>query len=286
MIKTVSRMVEEVRLGTNQNVDVSSLPTNYEINKLDDAQDNVCDKLLVTDPYILATYFDLTLDGSWRYYIPDETPYDYENILMVADVTDNTTNPYITMATAWHDRLSVIDKPFLANKEPWNIIDNNIEFPNQPTSGTMRVWYTRRPVGFFYGTVGAGNTSTTVVFPATPTAGELIPKDDWYNGMKVYCAGQVRRITDYDRASATATITPAWTTTPTDSTTTVELISPLPDRYHKNIINDAIRIIKLVLDDDVINISRAIDEDDERMKGRMATRQKQSPEYIRHISRE
>jgi len=277
-------MLEELRIGALDNLDYSSLDSNFEINALDEAQNEVCDELLIADPYILANSFDLTLDGSWRYYIPDSIPFNYETILMVCDITSGTTDPMKTIATAWNDRLSIVDGTVPVDRQTWSIVDNYIEFPLQPISETMRVWYTRRPVGFLYGTVAANAGSTDITFPATVTAGEIIPENDYYNGMKVYVAGQIRRITDYVASTKVATITPAWTTTPTTSST-MELISPLPERYHSMIVNRAIRKVLLTYSDDDSQILRKIEEDNERMKKRMGKRQKQTPELVRKFDR-
>ena len=278
-------MLDDMRFAVTENIDYSSLPSNYEINKLDEAQDDLCDELLKVSPLILASYFDLTLDGSMRYYISDSIPYDYETILMITDIDDDANSPTKTVVTAWHDRLNVIDDTMVTDRIVWSIIDNNLELPNQETSGTLRVWYTRRPVGFFYGLVGAGSTTLTVTFPATPVMGELIPQNDYYNGMKVYVNGQIRRITDYVASTKVATITPAWTTTPVETTDTVELISPLPAQYHKTIVNRAIQSIKLDLDDDDSGIAQKIAQDENRAKSRLGKRQRQMPETVRHIDR-
>ncbi len=284
MISTVQRMLTDLRFATCDNQDTSSYPSGYEIKKLDEAQDELCDELLTADPLILADYFDLTLTGAERYYIPTYIPFNYETILMVNDVTDDTTLPGKTIATAWRDRVSIVDSSMIPEYEGWSIIDNNIEFPGLPGSGTMRVWYTRRPVGLFYGTVAANAGSTDITFPTTPTVGEVILENDYYNGMKVYVSGQVRRITDYVGSTKVATITPAWSSAPTTAST-VELISPLPDRYHKQIVLRAVRSIKLDLDDDDTSVLRKIQMDTDLMKSRMVKREKQGPEYIRQIER-
>ena len=276
-------MLVDLRFSVGENLETSGLDSDYEINKLDEAQDALCDELLTANPLILASYFDHTLDGSMRYYIPDSIPYDYETILMVTNISDDSTLPSKTVSTAWHDRLNIVDDTMLVDRISWSIIDNYIEFPNCEADGTLRIWYTRRPTGFFYGLVGAGSTTTTVVFPATPVAGEIIPKDDYYIGMKVYVNGQVRRITDYVNSTVTATITPAWTTTPVETTDTVELISPLPEQYQKIIVSRAAQSIRLDQDDDDSGIARKIDQDENRAKSRLVKRQKQTPETIRHI---
>ena len=278
-------MLQNVRFAVTDNIDYSSFTANYEINKLDEAQDDLCDELLLSNPYILASYFDLTLNGSMRYYIPDSIPFEFETILMITDIDDDENTPTKTIVTAWHDRLNVIDETMMTENIAWNLIGNNLELPNHESSGTLRVWYTRRPTGFFYGAVGTGPISTTVVFPTTPTMGELIPQDDYYIGMKVYVNGQIRRITDYVNSTKVATITPAWTTTPVATTDTVELISPLPAQYHKSIVNRAIQSIKLDMDDDDSGIARKIFQDENRAKTRLGKRQRQMPETVRHIDR-
>ena len=40
----------------------------------------------------------------------------------------------------------------------------------------------------------AGGSSTTIIFPTTPDMGSRILIDDYYNGMKVYCGGEIRDI--------------------------------------------------------------------------------------------
>jgi len=278
-------MLADLRFGTTDTQDTSSYPSGYEIRKLDEAQDELCDELLLADPLILADYYDLTLDGSQRYYLPTYIPqFNFESILMITDVTDNANAPGKTIATAWHDRVSIVDDTLSPEYESWSVIDNYIEFPKLPNSGTMRIWYTHRPVGFFYGTVAANASSTNITFPSSPTDGDVILEDDYYIGMKVYVSGQVRRITDYVGSTRVATITPAWTSAPTTAST-CELISPLPERYHKQIVNRAIRSIKNHIDDDDSSILREIQQDSERMKARMNKREKQGPEFIRQVER-
>lgn len=286
MIHTVQRMLADVRFGTTDTQDTSSYPSGYEMRKLDEAQDELCDELLLADPLILADYYDLTLTGAERYYLPTYIPqFNFESILMINDVTDDTTQPGKTIATAWHDRVSIVDNTMNADYEAWSVIDNYIEFPGLPTSGTMRIWYTHRPVGFFYATLAANAGASNVTFPTTATDGDIIFEDDYYIGMKIYSSGQVRRITDFVGSTRVATVTPAWTTPPVATTGVIELISPLPERYHKQIVNRAIRSIKNHIDDDDSSILRELLQDTERMKARMNKREKQGPEFIRQVER-
>jgi hypothetical protein len=286
MILTPQRMLCDLRFGTTDTQDTSSYPAGYEMRKLDQAQDELCDELLLADPLILADYYDLTLTGAERYYLPTYIPrFNFETILQINDITDDATLPGKTISTAWRDRVNIVDGSLSPEYEGWSVIDNNIEFPGLPSSGKMRIWYTHRPVGFFYATLAADAGNTDVTFPTSATDGDIIFEDDYYNGMKIYSGGQVRRITDFVGSTRVATITPAWTTNPVKTTGVIELISPLPDRYHNQIVLRAIRSVKNQIDDDDSSILREITAGSEVMKMRMGKREKQGPEYIRQIER-
>ncbi len=282
MIRTIQRMLSELRQFTNQNYDESSFTANFEITMLDDGQDIVCDKILDENPYMLSTYYDLTLTGTERYYLPDSTPFNYDTILMLENISSGTDSPVKTINTIWQDRMEYHEDNIVTDKLVWSIRDNYIEFPNLDNSMTVRIWYTKKPTGFFYGTPAAGS-STSVTFPASATAGEILIDDDIYVGMKVYFSNQVRRITDYTSAKV-ATITPAWTTAPATSGT-IELISPLPDRYQRLIVEEAARKIKIANSDDDSQIGRYTNEQEGLMRKRIARPVVGEPEYIRKIGR-
>jgi len=280
MIHTVQNMLKMMRVQSNQDETESFLSTAVEMMYLDNAQDMIAEIILDERPGILANTFDLTLTGTNRYFIPDSIPFNYEQILMVEDYT-TSTSPLSTSQTDWWDRMTYYENLDDSVRIPWSVQDQYLEFPNKDNNKTIRVWYTRRPVGLFYGTVGTGNTSTALTFPATPTAGELIPQDDYYNGMKVYFSGQVRTITDYVRSTNVATISPAWTTTPTDSVSTTELLSPLPDRLHKLIPNIGARLVKAGNDDDSTELRIVIKEQLDAIIKRLNKPAIQQPETIR-----
>jgi len=282
MIRTVQRMLAELRQLTNQNYDESAFQSNFEMTALNDGQDIVCDKILDENPYMLSTYYDLTLTGEERYYLPDSTPFNYNTILMLEDITGGATSPSRTINTIWMDRMEYHENNIVTDKLVWSIRDNYIEFPNQETSMTVRIWYSKKPTGLFYGTAQAGS-STSVTLPTTATAGEVLIDNDVYIGMKIYSANQVRRITDYVGSTKVATITPAWTTNP--STGTIELISPLPDAYQQLMVAEAARIIKIANSDDDTQIGRYIVEREAMMRKRIARPVVGEPEYIRKIGR-
>jgi hypothetical protein len=181
--------------------------------------------------------------------------------------------------------MQYIDNSIMTEYEPFSIIDDYLEFPLLPGSGTMRVWYTRRPVGMLYGTCGATVSSTTFTLPTTPTEGEVVVQDDYYIGMKVYFGGQIRRITDYVASTKVATIDAAWATNPTASTSTVEIIAPLPNRYLDLAVMMATRAIRIAHDDPIQELDYIIKEKLKAMKLRMSRKNSMGGENVRNISR-
>lgn len=282
MIYTLPTIVKRVSFNVRDNITTSSLDPTVLASVIDQAQDSLTDAILDIRPDILSTYADLTLTGALEYRLSDIVSSQYESILMVEDVTGTDMHGR-TSATEWADRMDYFSSDIVPTDEPWAIRDDFIEFNRLPNNATMRIWYTRRPVGLFYGTAGGG-ASTSVIFPTTATLGEVIHADDYYIGMKVCYANQVRRITDYVASTKTATVTPAWGTAPT-GTSEISLVSPLPDRYHPLIVDIASRIIKIGLDDDDSLIRQAIMESTTTMTSRLTKAQSQSPQFIRKISR-
>lgn len=289
MIRTPQRMLKQIRSETNQSEDESSYSPDVEMMTLDDAQDIVFDKIADIRPEILSTYYDLTLDGSQRYFIPDSIPFDYEQILQVEDITDSD-NPYDTTSTDWFTRMNYMGSGGLEQRIAWSVLGNYLEVPRKNDTGTLRVWYTRRPVGLFYGTVAAGAAST-VTFPASPTAGEVSNEDDYYNGMKIYINGpgaatgfDVRTISDYVGSTRVATVSSAFTDTPTTADT-IELLSPMPERLHKLIVKVAVRLHKVGQDDDDSAIARMTREYVDDLLQRLREPNKQGPVQVRKISR-
>lgn len=283
MIKTLSYMLKELRVATKMNKDRSSIDDDVMVNALDAAQDEITEYLMAQDPMLFSSSTDLTLTGAERYWLPDQVPFDYDTILMVTQV--NGTEEYETTTTVWGDRIMYQGSVY-APGEPWSIRDQYIEFPNKPTSGTMRIWYSRRPKGFFYATASAGST-TTATIPVTATKGNIISTDDYYIGMKVARSQEVRRITDFDAytTSSTHTITfsPAMQTT-VAANDVISLVSPLPERYHQLIIDTAARRIRVGLDEDDSQFVRMNMENLNSARGGIH-RRNAAPEYVRKIPR-
>jgi len=287
MIKTTTQMLREVIDDTDGGQDITAYSPNQLkviMARLDSAQNWVVDKLMNDNPYMFSDYYDLTLDGSERYYLPDLVPWDYFTILMVADITGGTVNSERTVATVWGDRLYYYDNTISPDyEEPWSVRGQYIEFPRRPSAAIMRIWYTRRPKGFFYCTAASGSTTTAVV-PASMSAGELVLEDDYYIGMFIAVGTEVSRITDYVASTRTFTFTPAFLTA-VSSSSVVELVSPLPTEAQQLIIDKAIDRIKIGDDDPNDQILRSIESDIITLGNSVGKMQTQSPRYIRKVPR-
>jgi len=285
MIRSYQRILKEVLKKTQGSSDISALSTEdlaIISSDVDTAADKVADLILIREPKILLWYFDLTLTGEQRYHIPSSIVFDHEDIHMITDITAGATTPTETIQTVWSDRMIYYGYELVNDYMEWNLQGEYLEFPYKPSSGTLRVWYTRRPKGFFYGTASSGSTTTAVI--STATAGEIILETDYYNGMKLYNGTQVRRITDTSFSGSALTLTTDAFSTAVSSSTTIEIISPLPERYQQLIVDEAIRRQKVGRDDDDSLIARLSYEDTNLMQTRLGNRAKQAHEGVKHVS--
>ncbi len=286
MIKTLQYMLTELRQFSGQNRNRSSIDDDVMVSLLDTAQDKIVDTMIANDPYLFSNYYDLTLDGSERYYLPDYLPFDYFSIVQVTEVSSG--EEYKTVHTVWGDRLFYTNQNVYTFNSAWSIRDQYIEFPQKPASGTIRIWYTRRPKGFFYATASAGSTTTATIGTAA-TFGQIIPTDDYYIGMKVAREStyEVSRITDFDAfttsSTHTVTFSPAFNTV-VASTNVISIVSPLPDRYVQLIIDDAIRRIKVGHNDDDTQYARMNNENEDKMRQGL-NNLTQYPEYVAKVPR-
>lgn len=285
MIHTVQHMLKMMRAGTNEDIDYGDTNINVEIDRLDTAQDDIYRELLRLNPTLLAHYYDLSLTGLEEYDLPFMAPSRYCRILGVYDVTD-TDSKFDTTPTYWSDRMQYHEHNIVTDRTVYNIRDKKVETPHKNQDITLRFWYARKPVGFLYGTAGGGST-TTIIFPTTPSAPEYgvpVPEDDYYNGMVVHCNSETKSITDYVASTKTATIDGTWTTTPLD-THTMNLVSPLPEQYHQLIVDVAKRQHKVDNDDDDSLLIRFIRDKKDDLHSEYAEDNRHTNKQVKHISR-
>jgi len=285
MRHTVQHMQKMMRAGLNEDINYPSTEPDIEINRLDDAQSLLYRKLRQYRPSLLAHYYTLTLDGSAEYSLPFMEPANYCEILMVVDATTSTEYKD-TVGTYWSDRMLWQEGRVGSGRIVYNIRDKIIETPNKDSSATLRIWYARKPVGFLYGTAGGG-TSTTIILPSSPTAPTYdapVPKDDYYNGMLVECNSEVFSIIDYVCSTKTATIDGTWLTTPLD-THKMSLVSPLPEQYHRLIVEIAKRYGKIDKDDDDSFLLREIGMEEDIMDAEFNRENRHMQRGIKRIPR-
>lgn len=287
MLKTTRQMVLEVKADTSFTMELATLGSNMEnliISRLDNAQNIVCDEILLTDPLVLSTSYDLTLDGSETYYLPDLFKYDHEMITMIENITAGVDSPVGTVYTIWGNRLLYNNhwREYNSYGIAWSLKGNDLDIPTKNTTGTLRLWYTQRPTGFFYATAASGST-TTAVMPAIPTSGQLVLEDDYYNGMMCATNNQITRITDY--VASTRTFTFDAQTTAIDNATIFDLVSPLPAQYQDEIVDKAIRRIRIGNQQDDTPLARYNAENTSRMKLRLSHKTTQAPKAIKKSRR-
>jgi len=249
---------------------------------IDDAFDRVCDEIISANPTMLATYYDLSLDGSQAYYLPDLIPWNYESILLVENITGGVDDAEATITTIWGDRMRYVEGwPLTYGRIIWSIRDQYIELPNKETTGTLRIWYPKRPAGLFYGSASAGATTTSVTI-ATATVGQLVAETNHYIGMYIIHDTQARRIS----ANTTAGVftVSAWTTAPSENDV-LDLVSPLPRAYQQRAIREAQIAIRAGGDDPIGDLVMLSDREAPDMTRRLRKSGIQGPEYIRRVDR-
>jgi len=103
------------------------------------------------------------------------------------------------------------------------------------TSGTVKVLYVKRLPKIMYATLDSF-TSTTLVWPETPTIGKIDDRDDYYNGAIVRIvsattgAGQRLNVTDYDASTRTMTVEEP--STALSGTVVAEIVCEIPENHH------------------------------------------------------
>ena len=283
MLKTTRQLILEVKADTGFSMELATLDDNMEnliVSRLDNAQNILCDEMTLTDSLILSTSYDLTLDGSETYYLPDLFKFDHEIITMIENITAGVDNPVGTIYTIWGDRLLYRNNwsEYYSDGIEWSLNGNTLNIPTKNSSGTLRIWYTRRPTGFLYATAESGST-TTAVLPETMSGGQLVLEGDYYIGMKCVTNTQMTRITDF--VASTRTFTFDAQDTAIDSSTIFDLMSPMPEHYLDEIVDKAIRRTLIGNQQDDSQLARYSFENSSRMKNKLSRKTSQAPRKIR-----
>jgi len=120
------------------------------------------------------------------------------------------------------------------------LMGNRIYFP---TTGTYRIIYKEKPPSLHFGTMQFIEedplTNSQIRFASVATGGAVVSEDDYYDGADVHIisgtgAGQTRRITAYAGSTKVATVNPAWTLAPAE--TSIYCIYPVIPEINEDVI--------------------------------------------------
>lgn len=286
MIKSTRQIIREVLLGTNGSVDdLTTLGSDYQnavIGVIDDACDSVCDEIMLSNPYILSTYYDLTLTGAQSYYLPTYIPFNYDSITLIENISSGADSAEATITTIWGDRMRYIENSVKSwDRVIWSVRDQYLEVPNSESGLVLRIWYSKRPPGLFYGNASAGATTTSVTV-ASATVGQLVMETSYYVGSYLLHDTQARRITASTNAGV-FTVSPAWSTAPATSDV-IDLINPLPRSYHQRIVREAIIALRAGNDDPIGELVHLSNREAATMTRRLRKNSAQGPELIRRVN--
>lgn len=122
-----------------------------------------------------------------------------------------------------------------------------IRFRNLTThDGTVKAWVVLEPVRLCAGCLSSTATSTAnLTLPASPSVGQFVDEDHYYRSARIAIvqgtgAGQVRKVSSYDRATRVCTVDTAWTTKPSAATgaspSHFSLMLDLPDVTKRSVV--------------------------------------------------
>lgn len=174
-----------------------------------------------TDNPIMVRFDVAVVNGTQEYVLPCNVA----EIWRVAKIDSTTTLP---TSEVWPtNEYSIHGDGFT--------IEGNILRLRQPNyeTQTLQVLYIPSGGVSIHTATAASGSTTTIVFPASPTDGALDIRPYAYNGYTVRIlqgtgAGQDRVVSSYDSGTRTATVRPDWTTAP-DDTSVYEVLPQYSD---------------------------------------------------------
>ena len=184
----------------------------------------------------LMQYRDVTHDGSE---LQDVMPY-LPRIVAVERTSNTPRTETVPLPRGFDDRL-----PFVAagsgTQEGFYYVQNNqLAVVPQQSSGTDRVWMVLRTPELHYGTLDAGSTTTSLVFGATPTLGNLVKVDDAYNFIPfmLTVSRELGVIHDYTMSTVTSTLQQTLLNNPASAA--YSMLPPIDPEFHWLYIWDAV----------------------------------------------
>ncbi len=281
MIYTLQKLIRAVQLCGIENPDSGTMDPDDIVDRINEEQEFLSATILRNRPDMMCTYWDLTTTGLREYGVADGKPRCLDHVFAVEDVSG--TDPTGTQVVRFENRFQYLES--ISNMTlKWHFTKGKLGIPGADTGTSIRVWYPKEPAPLMYGTAAAG-ASTTITFPSTPTAGDLVPEDDAYNGMLIKLDdGQVREITDYVASTRVATVDVAWTTIPTNASV-LSIVSPIFPRFQELLHLGAALRLRIGLDDEIAQVRFHYDRISKALEAFMNREQSQEPQRVRHIRR-
>lgn len=237
---TLSEMITDARDHLDANTNF--LPGPIVANRLEHAQQEIVRSIVKEDPsfYIQRATLDFVANQA-LYDLPLNARLG-SRILFV--VNESSTNQTDLPPANLHDYLALEGTGIASASTRWHFMMENGQVRVSPTptttkTGAATAWFIPTHGNMVEGLASAATTTTLSLFAGDPTwaatYGKVSPRDDYYNGMRLYIAsgagaGQIRTITDYAGSTRTCTVD-TWDTTP-DTTSVACILCPVPEDHH------------------------------------------------------
>ena len=281
MFYDLQTLVKKTRRHVGEHPDRGNTAVTYVVDYLNDSLDAICAEILALRDDFFSGYYDVTLDGSREYNLPN----GIDRIYAVEDITQGASDPMDTNPIYYEDRFRILNQ--VRGKISYYPLHGKIGIPAEISSGTLRVYYPQQPKPLFYDTCTAA-TGTSVTFdPSSETnrEGKIVPVDDYYNGMfLVNDNGEFKEITDFV-ASTFVFTTGTWETTQSGSTSVLSLVAPFSPRFYSMIALGAGIAWRLDLDLPVADMQRQYSKWNQDLNEFMTKRQTHGDKQVRHIGR-
>ncbi|MHC4508014.1 MAG: hypothetical protein ACYTAO_03520 [Planctomycetota bacterium] len=213
----LSECVSLIRKATDEPDTGPKYPDADLIEYIHSAFDQVLASINVETDHPILTRRDVSVVSGTRDYL---LPCNVSEIWRIAKID---TNSGVPTWEVWPTN------EYTFRGDGWTVEGNILRFHHLNLNAeTLEILYIAGgDVSIHTATAGAGAAST-ITFPASPTDGSLDTRPDAYAGYTVRTlsgtgAGQERIVSAYDASTRVATVRPAWTTTP-DNTTVYEVL--------------------------------------------------------------
>ena len=281
MIYTVTQLLQRCRVWAGEERGGGGTSIDIYLDFINDAQEETAGEIISQQPEFMPTFTSITMDGTERHIIPASL--GMEQILGV-EILDSASNPSDMAPVRFDDRFNYLLDILSLSKAPYYVHGNVLGFPAKPVTGTVRLWYSKRPAPLFHGLATAADSTHLTFDSSNVTDGTLFAIDDWYNGMYWLTSdGQLRGVTDYVGATYTAEIDQAWSTNPT--TDAGSLISPVPLRFQELIPLRAGKRLRIINEDDLTDLYRLETKLEKDMKLQIKRRNVHEPRVVRKLAR-